>query len=102
MVPSSTGSTSASGQVWLSVKVARTLLVGPMTIGRLSDAATSASLATVKKRMSDSSGMLPVGCTRIETLLIGCSGCDDASALIGSATKNDGFMLYDAGAPSEP
>ena len=87
IVPSSSGSTSAAGQVLLSVSDARTLLVGPMSVAWPSVAATCASSATLMNNRSDSSARLPDGCTRIDTLLTGCSGRDDASALTGSATK---------------
>src|SRR6185312_1621534 len=87
MVPTSVGSTSASGQVSLSVSVARTLEKPSTWTGVLSAPATSASLAMVTYSRSDSSCRLPDGCTRMVTLLIGCSGCDDASALTGLATK---------------
>ena len=71
IVPSSSGTTSASGQVLLSVSVARTLLAGPTSSGKLSAPATPESSATLMYKRSASSARLPDGCTRSDTLLIG-------------------------------
>jgi hypothetical protein len=74
------------------LSVARTLVVAPSGSAAPTLAATCASSATLMNKTSASSTRLPDACMRMVSLLIGCSGSSDASALIGSATKKVGFM----------